>query len=596
MTKYINFFLISLAWLLCQCTSRNAAIDDGESDYPSRETFAIIDNCMSAMKTAPEQTHQTLDSLLGAGLMSQGRCDYYHAMVVFFGEDKPDSALVLCDRLLDAGEFGNDRFLEEEICELASNISLEQQHYLATLRYANRGIALCHGDERMRSDEAMLMARVGVAEQELGRIDRAQNIYARAHQLLTVNTSFSDLIALISLQKKQARLYSEIKQYDMTISICQQILDLLESFDHDPSFILQRPETMQEPGTATHEFTDFYRCQIYCHIARAHHMKVKQGLSLDVKADTDAVRTYIEKFRHTDGAQSPDNLANCLPELYFLGEKTAFANAVPIVAERYQGDSLTSEYVDFLTLLASYAADEHNLKASNDYMKRAVAVSGSIRQRELTRMLAEQISLNMVQEQQLARLDAETQLERNRILVKVLSVILSIFLIASLIIAFLIRKNHRNQEILEMTQQDLSETKEEIKELEQQLEESSSEQTASNQQVLYERIEKVMREKKLYLDPELDLKKIAEAACSCRSIVSACINGVSGKSFRQWISEYRLSLFVQMLQSHPDESIDKLMAQCGYKDQSTFRRQFKIAYGMTVREYKRSHINRETKH
>lgn len=30
------------------------------------------------------------------------------------------------------------------------------------------------------------------------------------------------------------------------------------------------------------------------------------------------------------------------------------------------------------------------------------------------------------------------------------------------------------------------------------------------------------------------------------------------------------------------------MAQCGYKDQSTFRRQFKTTYGMTPGEYRKA--------
>ncbi len=144
-----------------------------------------------------------------------------------------------------------------------------------------------------------------------------------------------------------------------------------------------------------------------------------------------------------------------------------------------------------------------------------------------------------------------------------------------------------------MTQHDLSESKEEIQELVQQLEDTKSERAANNMKALYERIEKVMAEDELYLNPELDIRMLAEAAFSSRSIVSACINTMTGKTFRQWLSEYRLTLFEQMLKENPDVSIDDLMLRCGYKDQSTFRRQFKAAYGMTAGEY-RKQLSEET--
>lgn len=85
----------------------------------------------------------------------------------------------------------------------------------------------------------------------------------------------------------------------------------------------------------------------------------------------------------------------------------------------------------------------------------------------------------------------------------------------------------------------------------------------------------------------LDSLQVAELACSSRSVVSACINNITGRSFRQWLSDYRLSLFAKKLKENPDDPIDIIVMRCGYKEQSTFRRQFKAAYGMTPTEYRR---------
>ena len=589
MYKFPTILLLTLVFLLCGCTDPERDNDGSGRDYPTLETFDQIDRSMSYMKSDPTRAHRMLDSIAEAGLMTQQRCEYFHAMVVFDGEYKLDSALLICDRLLDAGQFGDDRFLEEELCMLASNITASIGRHLATLRYANRGIALCHGDERMRGDEATMMARAGMAEQELGRIDRAQEIYAHAYQLLKGTTTFADMVALISLQKKQICLYNEAKQYDKTISTCHEIEQLVEHFERDPSFVGKRPVTMQEPGPTTKEFADFYRSQIYAHLARTYRLRIEQGQATDVQAETDSVRNYIDKLLLMDEAVQSESLVNVLSEMQFVGLKSEFDRVRPQAEELYRGDSLVSNYVVYLTLLANDAAASHDLQGSVNYLRRALAVSDSINLQERMHMLTEQMAINMVQEQQLERQDAESQLERQKLVSLLLAIVLIIIVVASLVISWLMRKNKEEQQLIEQTQQELDETEGEVKDLALQLLEGTMTDKASdNMQALYERIEKVMETKKLYLNANLDIKMVAEASCSSRSVVSTCINSVSGMTFRQWLAEYRLSLFEEMLKKYPDAQIDELIGRCGYKDQSTFRRQFKEKHGMTPFKYRRS--------
>lgn len=586
MYKLQTFLFLSITWLLCACTDPKPDNGSGR-DYPTRETFGLIDRSMSYLNSDPSMAHRMLDSIADAGLMTRQRCDYFHAMVIFSGERKSDSALMICDRLLDAGRFGDDHFLEEELCVLASNITSGKNNHLGTLKYANRGIALCHGDERMRGDEVTLMARAGVAEQAMGRVEQARETFDRAYQMLKGTSTFSDLVALITLQKRQISLYRETKEYDILINTCHKILSLVDRFERDPSFVEQRPETMQEAGPATKDFADFYRCQIYEHLARTFRQRIEQGQADDVVAETDSVRIYVDKLLHNEGVQASTAQINALHEIQFLGLKAEFDHIRPQAEELYRNDTLVDGYIDYLKLLANDAAASHNLQACCNYQNRALAVSDSIYQREQVRMLTEQMSINMVQEQQLARQDAESQLERQKLMILLLTVVLITILIAGLAVGLLLYNNRKKEEIIKITQQDLDETEEEVKELTRELEETKAEKTSDNSQVLYERIEKVMEEKKLYLDADLNIKMVAEAACSSRPVISACINRISGKTFRQWLSEYRLDLFVKMLSQYPDTSIEELVVLCGYKDHSTFRRQFKEKYGMSALKYRK---------
>ena len=132
---------------------------------------------------------------------------------------------------------------------------------------------------KMRNDEVTLMARIGVAEQNLGHTDKAIETFTRAYALLESTQSFGDIIALISLQKKQAGLYRDAKEYDKVIGICHEIIDLVERFDRDPFFVGQRPENMLESGEGTHDFANFYKSQIYTQLTRAYHDRIETGLS-----------------------------------------------------------------------------------------------------------------------------------------------------------------------------------------------------------------------------------------------------------------------------------------------------------------------------
>lgn len=590
-----SVMLVALIGLFCQCNHDRPEPDGYGSEYPrTKEAYKIVDNGMSYMNSDPAKAHHIIDSVCEAKMMSPQRCDFLHATVLYNGEELPDSALSICNRLLDEKKFGDDQYLEEEICVLASNITNNLRRHIETLKYAERGIAICHGHEMMRSDEATLIGRVGMAQQMLGNTKKALETYDKAYDILKEDKSFGGLIAKFSLMMKQAALYSGDKDYDRAIRIHQSMLNKVQQFDLDPSSVTPRPETMRQSGGATRDFADFYECQIYGNIASAYRKKIENGRSENPKADADSVAKYVDLWSKTTSSHAPTNLAGALPNLYFTGRKADFDNAKIVVADSFDGDTLVSDYVEFLTLLARDAASNHDLSTSNSLLQRALVVSDSIRQHDMLRTLSEQMSLNMVQEQQLARQDAENEVARQRLVILLLSSILAIILLAGLVIAFLIRKNKEKEQIIEITQQDLTDTKEEVKELTQQLEETKSERAVNNTNLLYERIQQAMTERKLYLNPDLDVKLLAEELCSSRTLISVCINSSTGKTFRQWLSEYRLSLFVKMLKANPDAPIEELMRQCGYKDQSTFRRQFKSNYGMTAGEYRNNTKENQT--
>lgn len=553
-------------------------------EYPlDPERYAVIDSCMAYMSSDPALAHHMLDSVRDLSIISPQRCDFLHAMVVSEGEGQCDSALMICYRLLEEHRFGDDQFLEAEVCELVTNINSGLGRYVEVLQYAQRGIALCHGKELMRSDEASMMGRAGVAYQQLGQYDEAKETYLRALELIADDSSFGGLNAQISLLKKQSALYHEMGDYHQVIAVGQEILSLVGRFDHDPSFVNPRPATMTESGEATRGFAQFYQSQVYLRIANAYRMMVEQQLTPDPSVCRDSASAYVEQWMRLGMSGLPkNNLPSALPELYFTGHMAAFDEARQLAGQSFGSDTLVTEYVDYLTLLAQVSASRHEVAQSNGYLQRALAVSDSIRRSDMIRSFAEQASVHMVKEAQLAQKDAEYQLARNHLYL----VLLVAALLTLVLVEVIIWRNRHHQKVIKTVQQDLQESKLEIQDLEQQLEDVKAERSMNSPKELYQRIEQVMKEKELYLDQDFDLKALAREVGAGITNVSVSINGITGMSFRVWLSKYRLSMFVKMLEQHPDQSIDDLMFRSGYREQSTFRRHFKAAYGVTVTEYR----------
>lgn len=597
MKKNIFFVVLSLAMLLSctQCTDRKAEATDGYGkEYPHTfEAISIIDSCMSFAQADPARSHRIIDSVCQAKLMSPSRCDYYHAMVVYMGEDNLDSALAICNKLLDEARFGDDGYLEEEVCVLASNITLSVGRYLETLEYANRGIAICHGQELMSADEATLMGRAGQAEQMLGRTEEAIQTYAEANQLLQDDRTFAGLVARISLMMKQASLYYDTAEYDRAIDASHAVLALVEGFHRDPSTVENRPDPMSTSGDVTRSFADFYQSQLYAKIAKSYRGKAEQDDSRGASANLDSLNLYLDKWEQTQSHKTPDNLAKVMRELFFTGRMAQFNEARQAVTDLYKGDSIVPQYVDYLDLLAQEAASRHDFQASSGYLQRALAISDSIRRQETLRTLSEQMAINMVQQQQLARQEAEYRASRYRLINVIIVVIIVILAASGTVIALLRRRNRQKEEMLQKTQHDLDETREEVNEIIQQLEETKRSQQAANQQAynpqeLYCCIEQVVKEKELYLNPDFNIVMLADILGTNRTFISMSVNSVTGKSFRAWLAEYRLNLYLEKQKKAPDTPIDHLLSQCGYKDQSTFHRQFKAAFGVTPSQYRKT--------
>lgn len=134
---------------------------------------------------------------------------------------------------------------------------------------------------------------------------------------------------------------------------------------------------------------------------------------------------------------------------------------------------------------------------------------------------------------------------------------------------------------------ELSRTAKELKEINFK---KKSPEPSIEDEALFFRLKELVKEKKLFLNPELSLQDLSNELNTKSKILSKTINHFSGTSFYIFINNYRISYFQELIQKGKDKqmSIDGLIKICGFKSKTTFYNHFKRIEGCTPIEYIKS--------
>lgn len=91
---------------------------------------------------------------------------------------------------------------------------------------------------------------------------------------------------------------------------------------------------------------------------------------------------------------------------------------------------------------------------------------------------------------------------------------------------------------------------------------------------LYADIQKVMKHKEPFCDPEFSLIRLSQMMESNTTYVSRAINAGAGTSFPNWLAEYRINKALKIMEKNPEISTHELCRQIGEKNSVVMRRQF----------------------
>lgn len=92
---------------------------------------------------------------------------------------------------------------------------------------------------------------------------------------------------------------------------------------------------------------------------------------------------------------------------------------------------------------------------------------------------------------------------------------------------------------------------------------------------------------KPYLDNELSLQRLSYLSGYSRNSISEMLNNQIGKSFYDFINEYRIEEFIKLVNEgmHENHTLTHLYESAGFNSKATFNRFFKKKTGMTPTSY-----------
>ncbi len=107
----------------------------------------------------------------------------------------------------------------------------------------------------------------------------------------------------------------------------------------------------------------------------------------------------------------------------------------------------------------------------------------------------------------------------------------------------------------------------------------------TNSSELRARIEQVMTDEKLYLQPNLKLHDLVRYVQSNRNYVYNAINKEKGISFNEYVNRLRIDHATRLIEQHKDMSLAEVAEKSGFTSIASFYRNFKQFTGKSPKEY-----------
>jgi len=568
MRSILNIIICIILYSLIACNSK-------EKQTPVTNSSHWESMTMANFMHQPERSLLLLDSAVNAKTLTPQRAEYLKAIVVCDGLMNPDSALSICQHLIDnkawkdaySTEVGQLSF-EVDIYRFMAAVYTEKGNQLAVIRYCTQGARLAHGVEKLIGDEADFLSRSGFMMCQTGQTEEGIKTMRRAEELALNDNQWSSMVAYINNAKKIYYSLSDLGRYADAEKEIRKASDRLDQLKANPSAVRWIPESMLNDSTALNEYVYFYKAQFYAFIANAccHQQRL------------DEARLWIDKYTAILPESGNSHIASAIYPLITLGR---YDDARTIINAAKNSEGMDTVSMDYVKLLKEELRLERltgNNEACLGITERIISLTDSCNRHSYQIMLADATTQYKLQDERIKLQDSEARF--NVLLVIVLLIVCVIVIIMAVVY---IKKLVANRKRLN---KELTEAQEQIETLKESQKTGSIGMEKNNSyDELYKRALFVMEQYKCYRDPDFDINALAQLIFSNRTYTSAAINQKSGMSFRSWLAKYRIDHAISLMKNEPGIKVDSILSACGFDNRISYYRQFKNIMGMSPAEW-----------
>jgi PAS domain S-box-containing protein len=113
---------------------------------------------------------------------------------------------------------------------------------------------------------------------------------------------------------------------------------------------------------------------------------------------------------------------------------------------------------------------------------------------------------------------------------------------------------------------------------------------------LFEQIKEIMTEEKLYLNPDLTLRKLSLKLDTNTKYLSQVINHHGGSNFLSFVNSFRIEAIIQRIKNGEfrQHTFFGIAQRCGFKNKSTFYKVFRDITGSTPKAYAEKVVSETT--
>lgn len=324
--------------------------------------------------------------------------------------------------------------------------------------------------------------------------------------------------------------------------------------------------------------------------------------------DLDNAGKYLERALSIClGSSEPCDLANVyLSYGYYYLQKGDRDKALSMFMQGVEAAGRQDDQVHLKELykaIADVYYDKRDWYASLTYYRKfyeqALHLFDSEKERSLNELNVKYETLQ--KENELQQHKFLIQKQEKRIQFLAVCLLFSVILMAGIAYAFKKRSTYWTQ-IVKQTQNTLKAREElentrrhiDISKEEQPQKYSTSALSESMGDELFARLEKDMREERIYCDSGLSIQKLAERMGTNRTYMSQLINQHTGMNFNAYINKYRIEEAIKQI-SGTDTPLKTIAYDLGFSSLSTFYTLFKKEIGLPPSQYRERLISLKSK-